>query len=251
MRFVYPYVRSNTRELEISARSILRAYPDARLWAIGDNPSLDCVSWIGQKRKPNPFEDTLAKLKRALELDELGDSFFWIHDDVFLCRAAELDDLKAPRAQAQLTADFVKTWRASNTWLVLKRATFQDLVERGLPLFDYASHLPTYVEKPKLRALFDEYPLEPMRLWEIYYGNRFHNAASVDLANWFWRWLGPQRPEAFSRLERVTWANCNASGWTPTAERALCAWLGLETSARDARPARRSQVLTLTRGRRP
>jgi nicotinic acid phosphoribosyltransferase len=94
----------------------------------------------------------------------------------------------------------------------------------------------------------DEYALEPMRLWEIYYGNRFHNAASVDLANWFWRWLGPQRPEAFSRLERVTWANCNASGWTPTAERALCAWLEIETSARDTGPARKqSRVLTLKR----
>lgn len=196
VQFVWPYWDggANGDELRWSIRSVETFFQGtAKITIIGDKPSWYHGHVIRKKRvpknKPNrPFRDMLSKVFFIASHQEIDSECVWMMDDVYYLKPFALEDIKTPRAEP---------WRYSvgNAWQKRKTASMEALAERGLPQHDYATHMPHWLEKAKLRTMFDDFNLhEHTMLWEVLYGNlyrdtpqrtrpffvRFKNQASAD-----------------------------------------------------------------------
>ncbi len=173
MQFVWPYWDGGAQadELRWSIRSVETFFQGkAKITIIGDKPDWYHGHVINKKRvphtKPNrAFRDMLGKVFYIATHAEIDSECVWMMDDIYFLKPFTLDDIKTPRAEP---------WRPdeSNSWQKRKTASMEALVARGLTQHDYATHLPHWLEKDKLRAMFDDFNLhEHTMLWEVLYGN--------------------------------------------------------------------------------
>lgn len=174
-QFVWPYWHGGAigDEIRFSVRSVETFFEGKTTCTIiGDKPPWFFGHYIPQKRvsrnTPNrPFRDMLSKVKTMAEHKEISDNFIWMMDDIYLIKPCSLDDLKVPRAIE---------WKKSekNSWQRRKTFTMKALESLGRTTYDYATHLPHWVEKNKLFQIFQEFNLdENTMLWEILYCNTF------------------------------------------------------------------------------
>ena len=173
MQFVWPYWDGGAQadELRWSIRSVETFFQGrAKITIIGDKPDWYHGHVIIKKRVPHTrpnraFRDMLGKVFYIATHAEIDPECVWMMDDIYFLKPFTLDDIKTPRAEP---------WRpdASNSWQKRKTLSMETLAARGLTQHDYATHLPHWLEKDKLRAMFDDFNLhEHTMLWEVLYGN--------------------------------------------------------------------------------
>lgn len=214
-QFVWPYWEggANGDELRWSIRSVEQFFQGrAKITIIGDKPDWYHGHVIRKKRvpasKPNrAFRDMLSKVFYIATHAEIDDECVWMMDDVYFLKPFTLDDIKTSRAEP---------WRPSmgNSWQKRKTASMDALAARGLPQHDYATHMPHWLEKSKLRTMFDDFNLhENTMLWEVLYGNLYRETPQRTRP-FFVRFKNQASSEAYKQLtQRATVMNHIASAW--------------------------------------
>lgn len=174
VQFVWPYWAGGASgdELRWSIRSVVNHFEGkSKITIVGDRPEW----WQGhvidvpriQQTANWPFRDMLNKMWIIATHKEIDDDFVWMMDDVYLIKPVTLEELQTPRAYR---------WREDkrNSWQRRKSNTMRVLADEKKTQFDYATHLPHYAEKDKLKHLFDKHDLRNNTLlWEVLYGNTF------------------------------------------------------------------------------
>ncbi len=177
MQFVWPYWDggANGDELRWSIRSVETFFQGrAKITIIGDRPAWYHGHVIRKKRvpkhKPNRrYRDMLSKVFFIATHEEIDAECVWMMDDIYFAKPFTVEDIKTPRAEPWTRDD-------SNTWQRRKIASMEALQARGASLHDYATHLPHWLEKSKLRELFEAFNLhENTMLWEVLYGNTYRD----------------------------------------------------------------------------
>lgn len=188
--FVWPFWQKPAKydELRWSVRSVYQnfrePYCEIQTVIVGDQPVIrrHKESWYGGRiiRVPRTvggggsagIEDQCRKWMMALEDESLPDTLVWMMDDVYLIKPVTLGDLRTPRSMGLWTRERLENWEPKTWWLQAKKRTLLELSNRGLPLFDFASHLPHVVDRQRALTLLKEYGLPESRLlWEVIYEN--------------------------------------------------------------------------------
>ena len=215
MQFVWPYWDGGAQadELRWSIRSVETFFQGkAKITIIGDKPDWYHGHVIVKKRvphtKPNrAFRDMLGKVFYIATHAEIDPECVWMMDDIYFLKPFTLDDIKTPRAEP---------WRPdeSNSWQKRKTFTMEALAARGLTQHDYATHLPHWLEKDKLRTMFDDFNLhENTMLWEVLYGNVYRGTPQRTRP-FFARFQHQAEKETFQRLTaRATVINNTEPAW--------------------------------------
>ena len=215
MQFVWPYWDGGAQadELRWSIRSVETFFQGrANITIIGDRPDWYHGHVILKKRvphtKPNrAFRDMLGKVFYIATHAEIDPECVWMMDDIYFLKPFTLDDIKTPRAEP---------WRPdeSNSWQKRKTASMEALAARGLTQHDYATHLPHWLEKDKLRTMFDDFNLhENTMLWEVLYGNVYRGTPQRTRP-FFARFQHQAEKETFQRLTaRATVINNTEPAW--------------------------------------
>jgi hypothetical protein len=215
MQFVWPYWAGGAQgdELRWSIRSVETFFQGrAKITIIGDRPDWYHGHVISKRRvpqtKPNrAFRDMLGKVFYIASHAEIDSECVWMMDDVYFLKPFTLDDVKTPRAEP---------WRPNdgNSWQKRKTLSMETLASRGLTQHDYATHMPHWLEKAKLRAMFDEFNLhEHTMLWEVLYGNLYREAPQRTRP-FFARFQHKAGKETFQQLTAVpTVINHTESAW--------------------------------------
>lgn len=215
IQFVWPYWHggANGDELRWSIRSVETFFQgQAKITLIGDCPEWYHGHVIRKKRvaanRPNrAFRDMLSKVWYMATHPEIESEFVWMMDDVYFLKPLTLQELQTPRAER---------WQPSegNSWQKRKSLTMRALADRGRPQHDYATHLPHFVEKEKLREIFDELDMHNQTLlWEVAYGNTYRGTP-VRTRPFFARFKHHGDPETYRKLTaRAKIMNHMAEGW--------------------------------------
>lgn len=214
MQFVWPYWHAGASgdELRWSIRSVEQHFEgQAKITVVGDRPPWWHGHVIDRPRigpAPNRgFRDMLNKMWTIATHPEIDPEFVWMMDDIYFVRPVDLEELQQPRAYG---------WRedASNSWQRRKSNTMRVLREAGATNHDYATHLPHWAEKAKLRDLFDRFDLaNNTLLWEVLYGN-LHRSRPIRPEPFFCRLLSPvSLSELRQRARLASVLNHVASAW--------------------------------------
>lgn len=215
MQFVWPYWDggANGDELRWSIRSVETFFQGkAKITIIGDRPEWYHGHVIPKKRVPQSrtnraFRDMLGKVFYIASHAEIDAECVWMMDDIYFLKPFTLDDIKTPRAEP---------WRPNNgnSWQKRKTLSMETLAKRGLTQHDYATHMPHWLEKAKLRAMFDDFNLhEHTMLWEVLYGNLYRDIPQRTRP-FFARFQHAASKETFERLTAVpTVMNHTESAW--------------------------------------
>jgi hypothetical protein len=215
MQFVWPYWAGGAQgdELRWSIRSVETFFQGrAKITIIGDRPEWYHGHVIRKKRVPQSktnqaFRDMLSKVFFIASHAEVDAECVWMMDDIYFLKPFTLNDIKTPRAEP---------WRPStgNSWQKRKTLSMDTLAARGLTQHDYATHMPHWLEKDKLRAMFDDFNLhEHTMLWEVLYGNLYRESPQRTRP-FFARFQHKASKETFQRLTAVpTVMNHTESAW--------------------------------------
>lgn len=178
LQFVWPYwhAGANGDEIRFSVRSVEKFFDgESRCTIIGDRPPWFSGHCISQKKVPKNtsnrgFRDTLSKLWTAANSSEINSGFLWMMDDIYFLKKFSFEQISAPMAEPFHNA-------SGNTWQRLKKQTMEVLSALGHTTHDYATHLPHYVEREKIKAMFDVFNLhDRILIWEILYGNTYRES---------------------------------------------------------------------------
>ena len=214
MQFVWPYWHAGASgdELRWSIRSVEQHFEGtAKITVVGDRPPWWHGHVITRPRigpAPNRgFRDMLEKMWTIATHPEIDPEFVWMMDDVYFVRPVDLDELQQPRAYG---------WRedASNSWQRRKSNTMRVLRDCGATNHDYATHLPHWAEKAKLRDLFDRFDLQNNTLlWEVLYNN-LHRSRPIRPEPFFCRITGPLAvSDLRARVRQASVLNHTANAW--------------------------------------
>lgn len=184
MQFVWFYITGpdNGFELRKSILSVQRNVPgNHKITVIGEKPAWYEGHHIPvpavRMRVPTghlPFRDTQNKLVYAVHSSEVDDSFIWMMDDVYFLKTTAVEEICRP---------INDPWYRVNTktiWHQLIRITFAALQKQGRMNLQFATHLPHFFEKEKLREMFRvyDYP-KTLLIFENLYRNHFEIQSDV------------------------------------------------------------------------
>ena len=184
MQFVWFYITGpdNGFELRKSILSVQRNVPgDSRITIIGEKPSWytghHLKTQAVRMRVPTghlPFRDTQSKLVHAVNSSEIDEHFVWMMDDVYFLKQTSINEICRP---------IHDPWYRVNTktiWHQLIRITFAALQKHDRSNLQYATHLPHFFEKEKLREMFATYDYpKTLLLFENLYRNHFDDPAKA------------------------------------------------------------------------
>jgi hypothetical protein len=214
-QFVWPYWSGGAQgdELRWSIRSVETFFQGrAKITIIGDKPDWYHGHCIRKKRVPQSktnraFRDMLGKVFYIASHAEIDAECVWMMDDIYFLKPFTLEDIKTPRAEP---------WRPNdgNSWQKRKTLSMQTLAARGITQHDYATHMPHWLEKEKLRAMFDDFNLhEHTMLWEVLYGNLYRDTPQRTRP-FFARFQHKAEKQTFQRLTAAaTVMNHTESAW--------------------------------------
>ena len=238
MDFVYPYYAAGARgnELQFSTASVKQHFKgEAKITLIGDCPKW----WKGQyipvprvrKQVHRGFKDTLNKLVIACKTKLVGPQFVWMMDDVFFVKQTSLDQIKAPLCMGAWTRRRLKTYSPKSEWLKLKKKTLSKVNKTEALAYDYATHLPQFVEKKKVLDLVGKHNLfRDMHLWEILYGNKYRKKPR-NTRSFFYRFTDPTPQDVLElKFKSVHVVNSGNRSWDRAAENALSKFIGKENA---------------------
>lgn len=178
MNFVWVYYHGGAKkdEIRFSVRSVEANFDGpVKITIVGDRPPWYTGHHIPVKRIPSQsfraFRDSLNKLTVAVNHPEIDPEFVWMMDDVYITSPVNRDDLATPRHMGKICERRAERLKG-NKWQRLKARTAKML---GLPVWDYATHLPHVLEKDKFKFILNKYDMpSTLWLWELVYGAEFY-----------------------------------------------------------------------------
>ena len=238
MQFIWPYWHrgANDDEIRWSVRSVEKHFQGtAEVLIIGDKPPWYSGRYIPQRRvskhTPNrPFRDMLSKVWTMATHPEVRDEFVWMMDDIYLIKPTTIEDLSTPRAVRWSESQ-------SNSWQRRKANTMRALANTGRSVHDFATHLPHWVEKDKLRQLYEEFSLlRDTMLWEVLYGNVFRG--HPEPVRPFFRRITRKisLEELQQTTEHASIFNHTASAWCPAVRTFLEQMFPNQAAAETSKP---------------
>lgn|GEM_PF-2819308 len=217
LQFVWCYWHEGAKQDEIrfSMRSIEANYQgEFSFLVIGDKPPWYEGPWIDKPRlaKGRGFRrglrDVLSKMNMLSGHPAVDDQFVWMMDDVFMVNPVTREEIEQPRADGRIKSSRVNGWRS------VKTNTKEWLESNEMQVYDYATHLPHYVEKAKLNEMFKSLdPEEGVFLWEVAYHNFFGHKPLRSTP--FLRRVRKAEPLDWyeSRAEPARFFNVFSNGW--------------------------------------
>lgn len=164
---VYVYVKSPAKwvEMQTSIKSIRKHFKSPhKIFVVGDNPGVSGVIHLpvaqvrGANSKP---KDALKKLLFISQHTMINENFLYFYDDIvllkdvdwqwFVQRIIANDHVKDP------TTYFSRPTRGVSpigAWRHMFDRTFAFLQKKGLPTFNYETHLPRIFSKDKIRETY-------------------------------------------------------------------------------------------------
>ena len=215
LQFVWPYWAGGAMgdELRWSIRSVeIMFQGKMKVTLIGDKPDWYNGHIIRKKRVPSnmpnrAFRDMLSKVFFMATHPEIDKNFVWMMDDIYFIKPVTVNQISMSRA--------VK-WRPSmsNSWQHRKTDTMRMLESLGRTQHDFATHLPHYVDKNKLLAIFEEFDLHKNTLlWEVLYGNTYREPPR-SIKPFFARFKNHGSAESYKLLTKdATVLNHTSSTW--------------------------------------
>lgn len=178
---VYPNVEKLVQweELKYSLRSLEKNLIDMdfRVWIVGDRPE-----WLSDEALfidlpcsgKTPRLDVALKRKAVDNHPEIGDSYLWMNDDIYLVNPVTYADLCIPKALHDLSGN-INRYDPQTTWGRDNIETYRRLKADKLPTIHYAVHVPYILEKIKSKEIFRVFDLENKSyVFENLYYNFFY-----------------------------------------------------------------------------
>jgi|TARA_R110002110_G_scaffold145775_5_gene335349 hypothetical protein len=217
LQFVWCYFHRAAKqdELRFSMRSVEKHFQgEASFLVIGDKPPwydgpfIDCPRIRKGKGFRRGLHDVQHKMWTLSNDALVEQEFVWMMDDIFMVQLTNVKDLMTPRAAGKIGQSRM------NGWQTVKTNTGNRLREGGFPARDYATHLPHFVQKEKLKVLFELWdPLKETFLWEVAYHN-LHRHEPAKHAPFLRRVKAERSPEWYDRISTQShFLNIYNNGW--------------------------------------
>lgn len=172
MDVVYPYIKSASRELEYSLKSLKHIAHD-RVFVIGPNPDYPIDAQVIQPARNgwsrySPYHDVINKLLTACELD---DEIILMNDDIFLMSQNKIVTYNRGTLTDHMNSRRFDSYSRAlrNTQRILRQGGYGDI--------DFELHTPMVMNTALLKIAITELlpHLKSSRALMIrsYYGNRF------------------------------------------------------------------------------
>lgn len=184
---VFPYIASKAqgKELLYAIRSFQQNFKQAHhIVVIGERED-----WFNEEKiifieleqdSDNPQVNTMEALKTAIASDKVTESFVWTNDDIYLVAPVDMAHIALPKVLGPLNPDKYKDVYKSNM-----ENTIEFLRSKGLPLYNYGTHMPFLYDKEKLVSFLEEYPeisLGDYLFSSVYFN--LYNKARPFFLNW-------------------------------------------------------------------
>lgn len=163
--FVYVYVSSPAKwnELAISIQSIRKHFQGkAKFFCVGDPPGIKDVIHVPILKTKGRPSDIYTKLNHILKCEMINEDFIYCYDDQILLRPITAEWFDKIIAN-DYVKDFTTYWGTpkgvipSKGWRALFLKTFATLSKKGLPTYNYETHIPRKLNKPKIQQTFDRF----------------------------------------------------------------------------------------------
>jgi hypothetical protein len=231
MQFVYFYVQApdSGEELRLSMASVRKNFAGTPTFLVVgqkppwyDGPLIPMKQFFGIRDAPArmPFRDTQKKIMVCATSELVDEEFVWMMDDTFMMKPTTIEDMRVPRYDPWYRVNVKAVWHQCI------RVTFAALKKHGKPNLQYGTHLPHVFMKTNLQAMIAEYEFPTqLLLFEILYGNTFHNPEEA--IPYGETWQGVTYPRFLKRLLRpatrqqlealdVNFMNYCSKCWNPT-----------------------------------
>jgi len=147
MDFVYFVRHGENEELRYSIRSVIKHFPDAKIWVLGNKPDWYTGNFVPIRNIGEKFTNIANCCYEAARHPEISDPFVWMNDDFFIMKPLE-SILPLHRGSLKERADRYAQGISTSYYNKLLHATYSQLVSRGIedPL-DYDVHMPLVMDK--------------------------------------------------------------------------------------------------------
>jgi hypothetical protein len=166
--FVYICRTGDNEELKYSIRSVLKSFPDSRIWVVGGKPSWYKGHYIEVDQNHDKYTNALNNLRTICKSKEISESFILMNDDFFILKHFDLNTA----FHGGYLIDKIDRYTAitqSSKYITKLKLTYQKLINEGIEQpIDYELHVPIKMEKDKLNNIITKYDAF---LWRSMYGN--------------------------------------------------------------------------------
>lgn len=168
MDFVYVCRSGENEELRYSIRSVVKVFPEARIWVVGGKPSWYTGQHIEVEQSRGKYTNVLNNLIAICESEEIPESFIFMNDDFFILR--NFDPGKV--LHGGYLVDKINKYKEiaeTSRYISKLDLTYSRLSKLNIKnILDYELHVPIKIEKKKLKFIINKYPTF---LWRSMYGN--------------------------------------------------------------------------------
>jgi hypothetical protein len=171
MDFVYICKDGNNEELRYSIRSVVKSFPDSKIWVVGGKPNWYTGNYIEVTQNLSKYRNAIENLKALCNSEDISNTFVLMNDDFYIVK--NIDSIKDYHGGPLLEKiNLYQKLNSNSNYTRKLAATYKKIKSLGIenPL-DYELHVPMVMEKEKLKqTLQNNYQF----LWRSIYGNVFN-----------------------------------------------------------------------------
>lgn len=168
-------------ELRYSLRSVCENFEFNKIWFYGGRPSYlmpDKYVHVVQNQATKWLRTT-SMLRKICENHDITDDWWLFNDDFFIMQKSSGIEAPCHEDLYKLIVSIENRHGMKSTLYTKQlRETAIELEKRGLPVVNYAIHMPMLINKKKALATLDEFPLKPM--FRSIYGN-YNNIKGTEI----------------------------------------------------------------------
>lgn len=165
---VYLLREGKNEELIYSLRSVEDNFDYRRVWFAGGKPDgLEPDEYMPIKQDaPSKWENVRNMLVEVCKNDNISKDFWLFNDDFFVLEPC---DDKLPPFYWKTLDDWIDLCKNAGEYTERLRHLKQTLEDAGLPIMNYAIHVPILINRKKALEVLEKFPDEPM--FRALYGN--------------------------------------------------------------------------------
>jgi hypothetical protein len=169
--FVYICRTGDNEELKYSIRSVLKSFPDSRIWVVGGKPNWYKGHYIQVDQNHDKYTNALNNLRTICKSKEISESFILMNDDFFILKNFDLNTAFHGGYLIDKIDRYVAITQSSK-YITKLKLTYKKLISEGIEQpIDYELHEPIKMEKDKLNNIIIKYDAF---LWRSMYGNIYN-----------------------------------------------------------------------------
>lgn len=165
---VYLLREGKNEELVYSLRSVEENFAYRRVWFAGGKPDgLEPDEYMPIKQDaPSKWQNVRNMLVEVCKNDNISKDFWLFNDDFFVLEPC---DDKLPTFYWKTLDDWIEHCKNAAEYAGRLRHLKKTLEDAGLPIVNYALHVPMLINRKKALEVLEKYPDEPM--FRALYGN--------------------------------------------------------------------------------